>query len=190
MILMLDNYDSFTYNLVQMITVLGEQVRVCRNDEPCLLHLEAQRPMAMVVSPGPGTPSEAGLCVETIRHFAPRIPFLGICLGHQALAYAFGGRVVRAPRLMHGKVSRIHHDGRGIFRRLPCPFKATRYHSLIVEEITLPDCFRVSAWTEEGEIMGIRHNVYRAEGIQFHPESILTEHGGLLMENFVRFGKE
>ncbi|HEX9155174.1 MAG TPA: aminodeoxychorismate/anthranilate synthase component II, partial [Nitrospira sp.] len=175
MLLMIDNYDSFTYNLVQYFGELGEDVRVFRNNKIGIEQIEALKPDRIVISPGPCTPNEAGVSVETIRHFAGRIPLLGVCLGHQSLAVAFGGEVVRAERLMHGKTSMIKHDGRTIFRQLPNPFEATRYHSLIVKRSTLPSCFEVSAETDEGEIMGMRHKTLGAEGVQFHPESILTD---------------
>lgn len=190
MILMIDNYDSFTYNLVQMIQVAGEKVRVCLNDTPLREAQNGEGPLGVVVSPGPGSPQDAGGCVEMIRFFAPRVPLLGVCLGHQALAFAFGGAVVRAPRLMHGKVSMVYHHGRGLFEGLPNPFAATRYHSLIVEGGRLPSCFEVTAWTGEGEVMGIRHTEYGALGIQFHPESILTTAGSALMKNFLYMATE
>lgn len=186
MLLIIDNYDSFTYNLVQYFGELGEDVRVYRNDEIALEAIEALRPDRIVISPGPCTPKEAGISVETIRTFAGKVPILGVCLGHQSLAAAFGGVIVRAPRLMHGKTSMIRHDGRTIYRSLPNPFEATRYHSLIVERATLPDCFEISAETEEGEIMGIRHKTLGAEGVQFHPESILTAVGKDLLRNFLK----
>ncbi|MCP9439128.1 MAG: aminodeoxychorismate/anthranilate synthase component II [Nitrospira sp.] len=186
MLLIIDNYDSFTYNLVQYFGELGEDVRVYRNDEITLETIEALRPDRIVISPGPCTPKEAGISVETIRTFAGKIPILGVCLGHQSLAAAFGGIIVRAPRLMHGKTSMIRHDGRTIYRSLPNPFEATRYHSLIVERATLPDCFEISAETDEGEIMGIRHKTLGAEGVQFHPESILTAAGKDLLRNFLK----
>ena len=186
MLLMIDNYDSFTYNLVQYFGELGEDVRVFRNNKISIDQIESLKPSRIVISPGPCTPTEAGVSVETIRHFAGRVPLLGVCLGHQSLAAAFGGEVVRAERLMHGKTSKIRHDGKTIFRQLPSPFDATRYHSLIVKRETLPSCFEVSAETTEGEIMGIRHRSFGIEGVQFHPESILTEHGHDLLRNFLR----
>jgi len=186
MLLMIDNYDSFTYNLVQYFGELGEDVRVYRNNKITLDQIEALKPSRVVVSPGPCTPNEAGISVETIRHFAGRLPLLGVCLGHQSLAVAFGGEVVRAERLMHGKTSMIKHDGRTIFRQLPNPFEATRYHSLIVKRSTLPSCFEVSAETAEGEIMAIRHKSLGVEGVQFHPESILTSAGKDLLRNFLK----
>ncbi|MCS6896790.1 MAG: aminodeoxychorismate/anthranilate synthase component II [Nitrospira sp.] len=186
MLLIIDNYDSFTYNLVQYFGELGENVLVYRNDEIALERIEELRPARIVVSPGPCTPKEAGISVEAIRAFAGWVPILGVCLGHQSLAAAFGGNIVRAPRLMHGKTSMIRHDGRTIYRWLPNPFEATRYHSLIVDRATLPACFEISAETDEGEIMGIRHKTLGAEGVQFHPESILTVVGKDLLKNFLK----
>jgi anthranilate synthase/aminodeoxychorismate synthase-like glutamine amidotransferase len=183
---MIDNYDSFTYNLVQYFGELGEDVRVFRNNKITIDEIESLKPSRIVISPGPCTPTEAGVSVETIRHFAGRLPLLGVCLGHQSLAAAFGGEVVRAERLMHGKTSKIRHDGKTIFRQLPNPFDATRYHSLIVKRETLPSCFEVSAETAEGEIMGMRHRSYGIEGVQFHPESILTMVGKDLLRNFLK----
>lgn len=186
MILVIDNYDSFTYNLVQLLGELGETVLVRRNDEIDLAGIEALRPDHLLLSPGPRTPREAGICLAAIDRFRGRIPILGVCLGHQAIALAFGGDIVRAERLMHGKTSPIRHDGRTLFRGLPNPFTATRYHSLIVKRETLPDVLEISAETPEGEIMGIRHRTHRIEGVQFHPESILSEHGRELLHNFVK----
>jgi anthranilate synthase/aminodeoxychorismate synthase-like glutamine amidotransferase len=186
MLLMIDNYDSFTYNLVQYFGELGEDVRVYRNDKITVDAVEALRPQRLVISPGPCTPKEAGISVETIRHFAGRLPILGVCLGHQSLAVAFGGEVIRADRLMHGKTSMIHHDGKTIFRGLPNPFEATRYHSLLVNRANLPDCLEVSAETAEGEIMGLRHRTFAVEGVQFHPESILTASGMDLLRSFLK----
>jgi anthranilate synthase/aminodeoxychorismate synthase-like glutamine amidotransferase len=183
---MIDNYDSFTYNLVQYFGELGEDVRVFRNNKITIDQIESLKPSRIVISPGPCTPTEAGVSVETIRHFAGRVPLLGVCLGHQSLAAAFGGEVVRAERLMHGKTSKIRHDGKTIFRQLPSPFDATRYHSLIVKRETLPSCFEVSAETAEGEIMGMRHRSFGIEGVQFHPESILTMVGKDLLRNFLK----
>jgi anthranilate synthase/aminodeoxychorismate synthase-like glutamine amidotransferase len=185
MLLMIDNYDSFTYNVVQYLGELGAEVRVYRNDAITLDEVAALRPQQIVISPGPCTPAEAGISVDLIRRFAGSIPILGVCLGHQAIGAAFGGRIVRAGRLMHGKTSPILHDGRTIFRGLSQPFEATRYHSLLIERATLPECLEISAWTAEGEIMGVRHRQLLLEGIQFHPESILTVEGKPLLKNFL-----
>jgi len=186
MLLMIDNYDSFTYNLVQYFGELGEDVHVFRNDKISIEQIEQLKPSRIVISPGPCTPNEAGVSVNTIRHFAGRLPLLGVCLGHQSLAVAFGGEVVRAERLMHGKTSMIRHDSRTIFRQLPNPFEATRYHSLIVKRSTLPACFEISAETAEGVIMGMRHISLGVEGVQFHPESILTMAGKDLLRNWLK----
>lgn len=188
MLLMIDNYDSFTYNLVQYLGELGQDVRVYRNDKLGIDEIEKLAPDHIVISPGPCTPNEAGISIETIRHFAGRIPILGVCLGHQAIGAAFGGNVIRAPYLMHGKTSQIHHDGKTIFAGLPNPFEATRYHSLIVERKNIPSCFEVSAWTDDNLIMGLRHKHFVIEGVQFHPESILTDAGKDLLRNFVALG--
>ena len=185
MVLMIDNYDSFTYNLVQYLGELGADVRTVRNDALTLEDIEQMAPERIVVSPGPCTPNEAGISVAAIQHFAGKIPILGVCLGHQSLGQAFGGKVVRAGRLMHGKTSEILHDGRGIFRGLPSPFTAVRYHSLLVEAESLPDCLEVTARTDIGEIMGLRHRELAVEGVQFHPESIATEHGREMLRNFL-----
>ena len=185
MLLMIDNYDSFTYNLVQYFGELGEEVRVYRNDAITLKEIAAMRPDRIVVSPGPCSPAQAGISVALIREFAGKIPILGVCLGHQSIAAAFGGEVHHAKTLMHGKTSSIHHDGTGLFRGLPDPFTATRYHSLAINRETLPACLAITAWSEDGEIMGVRHREHRIEGVQFHPESILTEHGRLLLKNFL-----
>ena len=186
MLVMIDNYDSFTYNLVQYFGQLGEEVRVFRNDQIDLAGLEESRPSRLVISPGPCSPNEAGISVAAIRHFAGRLPILGVCLGHQAIGAAFGGRVIRAPRLMHGKTSLIYHDGKDIFQGLPSPFEATRYHSLIVERESLPSCLEISAQTAVGEIMGLRHREFAIYGVQFHPESILTTEGINLLQNFLK----
>ncbi len=186
MLLMIDNYDSFTYNLVQYFGELGEDVRVYRNDKISLEEIVGLRPRRVVISPGPCTPNEAGISVSVIREFAGRLPVLGVCLGHQSVGAAFGGEVIRADRLMHGKTSMIHHDGKTLFRGLPNPFEATRYHSLLVKRATLPDCLEVSAETTEGEIMGLRHRTLGVEGVQFHPESILTRAGMDLLRNFLK----
>lgn len=185
MLLMIDNYDSFTYNLVQYLAELGEEVLVRRNDAITLEEMEKLKPRYLVISPGPCTPNEAGISLAAIKNFAGRIPILGVCLGHQCIGQAFGGRVVRAKRLMHGKTSSINHDGKTIFRGLKNPFRATRYHSLIVEEETLPACLEITAKSEQGELMGIRHREFPIEGVQFHPESILTEEGKKLLANFL-----
>ena len=186
MLLMIDNYDSFTYNLVKYLGELGDDVRVYRNDKITLQQIEELGPNRIVISPGPCTPKEAGVSVETIRQFAGRMPILGVCLGHQSLGVAFGGEVIRAQRLMHGKTSMISHDGKTIFNGLPNPFEATRYHSLLVNPKNLPDCLEVSAKTAEGEIMGLRHRTLAVEGVQFHPESILTKAGKDLLRNFLK----
>jgi anthranilate synthase/aminodeoxychorismate synthase-like glutamine amidotransferase len=189
MLLMIDNYDSFTYNLVQYLSELGADVRVYRNDAITLDEIAALRPAQIVISPGPCTPAEAGVSVDVIRRFAAQIPILGVCLGHQSIGAAFGGNIVRADRLMHGKTSPIYHDGRTIFRGLSQPFAATRYHSLLIERSTVPACLELSAWTVEGEIMGVRHQQHLVEGIQFHPESILTIEGKHLLENFLEHSR-
>ncbi len=186
MLLMIDNYDSFTYNLVQYLGELGEDVKVVRNDQLSVDEIEALAPERIVLSPGPCTPNEAGVSLELIPRFAGRIPILGVCLGHQAIGQAFGGRIVHAKALMHGKVSRIHHAGAGVFRDLPTPYDATRYHSLAIERESCPDVLEVTAWTEDGEIMGVRHRTLPIEGVQFHPESILTQHGHALLSNFLK----
>ncbi len=185
MLLVIDNYDSFTYNLVQYLGELGEDVRVYRNDQITLDEIDSLRPRNIVISPGPCTPAEAGISVEVIRRFGETISLLGVCLGHQSLAVAYGGEVIRAPRLMHGKTSQITHDGRTLYRGLPNPFEATRYHSLIVNRVNLPSCLEITAETAEGEIMGLRHKTLRVEGVQFHPESILTTVGKDLLRNFL-----
>jgi anthranilate synthase component 2 len=185
MLLMIDNYDSFTYNLVQYLGELGEQVRVIRNDELTVDEIAGLAPARIVISPGPCTPNEAGVSLEVIRRFAGRVPLLGVCLGHQAIGQAYGGKVVHAKTLMHGKVSRIHHSGKGVFAGLPSPYEATRYHSLAIERASCPAELEVTAWTEDGEIMGVRHVSLEVEGVQFHPESILTEHGHALLRNFL-----
>jgi len=186
MLLMIDNYDSFTYNLVQYLGELGEDVKVVRNDEMTADEVERLAPARIVLSPGPCTPNEAGISIEVVRRFAGRVPILGVCLGHQAIGQAFGGKVVRAKALMHGKVSRIHHSAAGVFRGLPTPFQATRYHSLAIERASCPAELEVTAWTDDGEIMGLAHRSLAIEGVQFHPESILTEHGHALLANFLK----
>lgn len=185
MILMIDNYDSFTYNLVQYLGELGEELKVFRNDQITIREIEKLKPKRIVISPGPGTPKDAGISMEAIRHFAGKIPMLGVCLGHQSIGEVFGGKVIRAGRIMHGKTSEIYHDGKTIFKGLPMPFTATRYHSLLVERKSLPKALEISAWTKEGEIMGLRHKKYKVEGVQFHPESILTSSGKQLLKNFL-----
>jgi len=190
MLLMIDNYDSFTYNLVQYLGELGATVQVVRNDQISLADIAALAPQHIVISPGPCSPNEAGISVATIQQFAGKIPILGVCLGHQSIGQAFGGRIVRAHSVMHGKVSPIYHQNLGVFRGLPSPFQATRYHSLVIEQDSLPACLEVTAWTETpagelDEIMGVRHKTYLVEGVQFHPESILTEHGHHLLQNFL-----
>lgn len=186
MLLMIDNYDSFTYNLVQYLGELGQALKVYRNDKITIADIETMWPERIVISPGPGTPKEAGISVDVIKHFTGKIPILGVCLGHQSIGEAFGGDVIRTPYLMHGKTSMIQHDGRTIFGGLPNPFEATRYHSLIIKRETLPAVLEISAWTEEGVIMGVRHKQHKVEGVQFHPESILTGAGKDLLRNFLR----
>lgn len=191
MILMIDNYDSFTYNIVQYLAELKADVSVYRNDEITIADIEKMAPEKIVISPGPCTPNEAGVSVDTIKTFAGKIPMLGICLGHQSIGQAFGGNIIRAKQVMHGKTSMMHHDDSGVFKGLSNPFEATRYHSLVIDQATLPDCLQVTAWTqnEDGsldEIMGIRHRELAIEGVQFHPESILTQHGHELLDNFLK----
>ncbi len=190
MILMIDNYDSFTYNLVQYLGELGAEVIVFRNDRITIPEIERLNPERIVISPGPCTPREAGISIEVIKHFAGKVPILGVCLGHQAIGAAFGGRIVRAKNLMHGKTSLIYHDGKTIFEGIPNPFEATRYHSLVIEKESLPQELVITAWTEDGEIMGVRHKRYVIEGLQFHPESILTKHGHDILRNFLRLKEQ
>ena len=190
-VLMIDNYDSFTYNLVQYLQELGAEVLVHRNDQITIEEIEALSPDRLMVSPGPCTPNEAGISIAAIKHFAGKLPILGVCLGHQSIGQAFGGKVVRARQVMHGKTSPIYHSGAGIFRDLPSPYIATRYHSLVVEKDSLPDCLEITAWTQNDdgsmdEIMGMRHKTLPIEGVQYHPESILSEHGHALLENFLK----
>ena len=190
MLLMIDNYDSFTFNLVQYLQELGAEVRVERNDALSVAEIEALAPDKIVISPGPCTPNEAGVSLELIQRMGATTPIFGVCLGHQALGQVYGGRVVRAGRIMHGKTSPIHHEGKGVFAGLPTPFEATRYHSLVVEKTSVPDCLEVTAWTENDdgsveELMGLRHREHPVEGVQFHPESILTQHGHALLKNFL-----
>jgi anthranilate synthase component 2 len=189
MLLMIDNYDSFTYNLVQYLRELGEEVVVYRNDKITPTEIEALRPRRLVISPGPCTPNEAGVSVDAIRYFAGRLPILGVCLGHQSIGQAFGGRIVRAERLMHGKTSPVFHDNRELYNGLPNPFDATRYHSLLVEKSSFPKCLEMTAWTEEEEIMGLRHRELPVWGMQFHPESILTVTGVDILRNFLQMTK-
>lgn len=186
MILMIDNYDSFTFNLVQFLGELGQELVVKRNDEVTISDIENMKPDFLMISPGPCSPNEAGISMEVIQYFAGKIPIFGVCLGHQSIAQVFGGEVVRAERLMHGKTSPMHHDGKTIFSDIPNPFTATRYHSLIVKKETLPECLEITSWTEEGEIMALRHKTLPIEGVQFHPESIMTSHGKELLHNFIR----
>ncbi len=193
MLLVIDNYDSFTFNLVQYLQALGAEVEVVRNDELTVAQVAARAPAGIVISPGPCTPNEAGISLDVVRELGPRIPILGVCLGHQAIGQAYGGKVVRAGRIMHGKTSAIRHHGLGVFAGLPDGYEATRYHSLVVDRTALPDCLEVTAWTENEdgsveEIMGLRHREHPVEGVQFHPESILTEHGHALLENFLKGG--
>jgi len=185
MILMIDNYDSFTYNLVQYLGEMGQQLKVFRNDKITVEEIEELKPDRIVVSPGPCTPNEAGISVAAIKHFAGKVPILGVCLGHQSIGQAFGGEIVRASRLMHGKTSMVHHDGEGVFAGLPNPFEATRYHSLLIRRESIPDCLQITAETDMREIMGVRHKEYDIQGVQFHPESILTVDGKKLLANFV-----
>ena len=192
MLLMIDNYDSFTYNLVQYFGELGADVRVFRNDQITIEEIESMAPDHLVISPGPCTPNEAGVSVEAIRHFAGKLPILGVCLGHQCIGQAFGGRIVHAGEIMHGKTSMIHHKDAGVFHGLPNPLEATRYHSLVIDKASLPECLEVTAWTQAtdggiDEIMGVRHRELMVEGVQFHPESILTEHGHDMLKNFLQY---
>ena len=185
MLLMIDNYDSFTYNLVQYFAELGEEVKVVRNDEISVEDIATLNPARICISPGPCSPAEAGISVETIKHYAGKIPILGVCLGHQAIGEAFGGNVIRAQKVMHGKTDLIHHTGAGVFKNLPNPFKVTRYHSLAIEKSSLPSVLEVTATSSDGEIMAVRHRELAIEGVQFHPESILSEHGHALLKNFL-----
>lgn len=191
MLLMIDNYDSFTYNLVQYLGELDQDVQVYRNDEISLKKIAALKPEKIVISPGPCTPNEAGISLALINEFAGKIPLLGVCLGHQSIGQAFGGKIIKAKTLMHGKTSLIHHTNKGVFKDLPNPYTATRYHSLVIERETIPDCLEITAWTQDvngefGEIMGVKHKTLAVEGVQFHPESILTEHGHDLLNNFLK----
>ena len=184
-VVVIDNYDSFTYNLVQYLGTLGAEVTVRRNDEVTVKELAAMKPDGLLISPGPGEPRDAGISEDAIRALAGQVPILGVCLGHQAIGQAFGGKVVRARQVMHGKVSRVRHDGEGVFRNVPDDFTATRYHSLVVERASLPGCLKVTAQSEDGEIMGLRHRSLAVEGVQFHPEALLTEHGHVMLTNFI-----
>ena len=186
MILMLDNYDSFTYNLVQYFSELGETVKVYRNDQITINEIEELKPKHIVISPGPCRPDQAGISIEVVNQFKGKIPILGVCLGHQSIGQAFGGKIVHAKTIMHGKTSLINHNNQGVFKELKNPFTATRYHSLVVEKISCPDCFDITAWTDDEEIMGIKHKTLQIEGVQFHPESILSEHGHDLLRNFIQ----
>jgi anthranilate synthase component 2 len=186
MLLMIDNYDSFTYNLVQYFGELGEDVRTVRNDEITLDEIVALKPERICISPGPCTPHEAGVSIPVLQQLGGKLPILGVCLGHQAIGAAFGGKVIRAQQVKHGKTDLLHHTGAGVFKGLPEPYTVTRYHSLAIERSSLPDCLEVTAWTEDGEIMGVRHKTFDIEGVQFHPESILTEHGHALLQNFLK----
>jgi len=193
MLLMIDNYDSFTYNLVQYFGELGVATQVHRNDEISLEEIEALAPEQIVISPGPCTPAEAGISVSVIKQFAGKLPILGVCLGHQSIGEAFGGNIIRAKRVMHGKISTIHHEGRGVFREIDGPFDATRYHSLVIEKDSLPECLELTSWTENNdgsfeEIMGVKHKEMQVEGVQFHPESILSQHGHKMLKNFLETG--
>lgn len=185
MLLLIDNYDSFTYNLFQYLSELGEEVKVVRNDQTTVTEIERSNPERIVISPGPSNPQNAGISNEVIRYFGPKLPVFGVCLGHQCIGYTYGALVGRAKQIMHGKSSLIHHSGKGVFAGLPEPFSAIRYHSLVVKRESLPDCFEVTAWTDDGEIMGLRHKTHRVEGIQFHPESFMTEHGKDILKNFL-----
>ena len=186
MLLMIDNYDSFTYNLVQYFGELGEDVRTYRNDEITIEAIEKLKPSRICISPGPCTPHEAGVSVPVLQHFAGKLPILGVCLGHQSIGAAFGGKIIRAQQVMHGKTSPIEHTGVGVFNNLPSPYTVIRYHSLAIARDSLPDCLEVTAWTADGEIMGVRHKSYPIEGVQFHPESILSDHGHALLQNFLK----
>jgi anthranilate synthase/aminodeoxychorismate synthase-like glutamine amidotransferase len=190
MILVIDNYDSFTYNLVQYLGEMGEEIEVFRNYKISVPEIEKLAPEALLISPGPGTPKDAGISLDVLHHFAGKIPVLGVCLGHQCIGEAFGGKIVLAPRLMHGKTSLIHHNNKNIFHEIPNPFEATRYHSLIIDNDSLPECLEVTAWTEEKEIMGVQHKNYLVTGVQFHPESILTREGKRVLKNFLTLSKK
>jgi len=186
MLLLIDNYDSFTYNLFQYLSELGEEVKVARNNEIAIPEIEKMKPARIVISPGPSTPQNAGISNDIIKLFGARLPVLGVCLGHQCIGYSYGGIVAQAKQIMHGKSSLIHHDQRGVFAGLPNPFSAIRYHSLVIRREHLPDCLEVTAWTDDGEIMGVRHKQFAVEGVQFHPESFMTEHGKEILRNFLK----
>ena len=186
MLLMIDNYDSFTYNIVQYFAELGQEVVVRRNDDITLQEIEDLNPNYLVIGPGPCSPKEAGISIAAMTHFAGKLPIMGICLGHQTIGEAFGGNIIRAQTLMHGKVSPVSHHGTGMFKNLPNPVTCTRYHSLVIERSSLPECLEITAWTEDGEIMGVRHKTYPIEGVQFHPEALLTEHGHDMLDNFLK----
>ena len=189
MLLLIDNYDSFTYNLFQYLSELGQEVMVVRNDKTTIADIERMKPERIVISPGPSNPQHAGISNDVIRHFGPKLPLFGVCLGHQCIGYTYGGVVSGAKQIMHGKSSPIHHSGKGVFAGLPDPFSAIRYHSLVVQREGLPDCLEITAWTEDGEIMGLRHKSHPVEGIQFHPESFMTEHGKDILANFLKGNK-
>jgi anthranilate synthase component 2 len=186
MLVMIDNYDSFTYNLVQYLGELGEEVKTFRNDEISIDEIEGLNPDRIMLSPGPCTPNEAGISLDVIRHFSGKLPQMGVCLGHQSIGQAFGGKIVHAQKIMHGKTSLVEHTSVGVFKDIPSPYQVTRYHSLVIEKASLPDCLEVTAWTNDGEIMGVRHKELLIEGVQFHPESILTDHGHALLDNFLK----
>ncbi len=186
MLIMIDNYDSFTYNLVQYFGIIGEQIEVYRNDKITIEEIKKMNPEAIIISPGPKTPMEAGISLEILREFKGIYPIFGVCLGHQSIGHVFNSKVIRAERIMHGKISKIYHNGKGVFKDIESPFEATRYHSLIIERETISDELEITAWTEENEIMGVRHKEYLIEGVQFHPESILTQHGLKILENFLK----
>lgn len=188
MLLLIDNYDSFTYNLFQYLSELGEEVKVARNNEITIPEIEKMKPARIVISPGPSTPQNAGISNDIIKHFGARLPVLGVCLGHQCIGYSYGGIVAQAKQIMHGKSSLIHHDHQGVFAGLPDPFSAIRYHSLVIRREHLPDCLEVTAWTDDDEIMGVRHKQFAVEGVQFHPESFMTEHGKDILRNFLKVG--
>ncbi|MBI2847897.1 MAG: aminodeoxychorismate/anthranilate synthase component II [Chloroflexi bacterium] len=185
MLLLIDNYDSFTYNLSQYLGELGEEVAVLRNDKTTIAEIENMKPERIVISPGPSTPQNAGISNDVIRHFGPKLPLLGVCLGHQCIGYSYGGIVAQGKQIMHGKSSQIYHNGKGVFAGLPSPFSAIRYHSLVIKREGFPDCLEITAWTEDGEIMGVRHKTHPVEGVQFHPESFMTEHGKDILRNFL-----